>query len=133
MLALSAKLDSLLSTRTGSGADDEAGTGDVEVSNSAAEAGGAGRAEGVRVQLAIAKRRVELLEARLATLENPPMNATSPRATQSFLSGGGGSATLENPPPSGSPPRQVPPRSPLREILIPNHPGGNPGATGWFL
>ena len=50
-------------------------------------------AEGVRVQLSIAKRRVEMLEARLSTLENLP--------------------------PSGSPPRQLPPRSPLGEILIP--------------
>ena len=41
VLALSSKLNSLLSTRAGSGADDQAGTGDVEVSNSSAEAGGA--------------------------------------------------------------------------------------------
>ena len=50
-------------------------------------------AEGVRLQLSIAKRRVEMLEARLATMENPP--------------------------PLGSPPRQLPPPSLLRESLIP--------------
>ncbi|KAJ1488030.1 hypothetical protein T484DRAFT_1784428 [Baffinella frigidus] len=45
VLALSSKLNSLLSTRAASGGDDEAGTGDVEVSNTSAEAGGAGPAD----------------------------------------------------------------------------------------
>jgi hypothetical protein len=50
-------------------------------------------AEGVRVQLSIAKRRVEMLEARLVTLENPAS--------------------------SGSLTRESPPRSQLRESLNP--------------